>query len=621
MKKGIFILLTLIVLGVVGTQFLTEPEEKMTPVTANAESLRSPPAGKLVGYRDQYTTHAWRGIPFAQAPVGDLRWKAPRKLEPWPGTREALAVGQPCVQYWGGSAGAEGEDGDVVGSEDCLTLNIWAPAVSPEAVPVGEERLPVMLWIHGGGNTVGTGNVYNGHHLAGSQSVIVVSINYRLGIFGWLSHEALRNTANTKEDASGNYGLLDIIAALEWVRDNITAFGGNPNNVTVFGESAGGRDVYALVASPLAQNLFHRAIVQSGSLLTVERHWAENDSNDSPRGDVNSSANVVRALVQKTGKASSEQSARDLLQTQDDAAIAALLRSFTPEEILSVFEPGGFGMYSLPTNIRDGWVLPERSTLQSFREGQHYAKVPMMVGTNRDENKVFMAQDEELVGKRLGVFPKVKNQALYDRIASFYSDQWKVLSVDEPARTLAANDGPAVFAYRFDWDESPKGWLVDFPALVGAGHALELGFVFGDFEGGLNFPFLLSEENQPGRESLSRTMMAYWAQFARTGNPGRGTDDNPQWQPWTTNNEVQMVFDTAAGGGVRMEADPQTVSGLKKRLANDPLIKAGEPRCLMYVEMFLTGFQVRDFWDPEEYQQFGGGECAERDPYELAFGR
>lgn len=619
LKGRLVVVLALVALGSLVSFFLFKPVQESPLVVASAESLRAPAAGKLIGYDDQYTTHAWRGIPFAQPPVGDLRWKAPRPLAPWPDTREALSVGQPCVQYWGGSAGVDGDDGDIVGSEDCLTLNIWAPAMSATAKPVGENRLPVMVWIHGGGNTVGTGNTYSGHHLAGSQSVIVVTINYRLGVFGWLSHPALRNTSTNFKDASGNYGLLDIIVALEWVRDNISAFGGNPNNVTVFGESAGGRDVYALIASPLARGLFHRAIVQSGSVLTVERHWAENYSDASPRGDINSSGNILLGLLQKIGKASSAQSARDWLQTSDDNAVAELMRAQTVQDVLSVFTPGGFGMYSVPTNIRDGNVLPERSTLQSFRQGEHYAKVPLLVGSNRDENKVFMAQNEDLVGKRLGVFPKVRNQALYDRIASLYSDQWKVLSVDEPARALANNSGPEVFAYRFDWDETPQSWLVDFPALLGAGHALELGFVFGDFEGGLSFPFLLNNENKPGREILSRAMMAYWAQFARTGNPGRGEGDQPLWQPWTATHEVQMIFDTEAGGGVRMESKPQTVAALKRRLESDQLIPSGARRCLIYVEMFLTGFQTRDYWSESEYRQLANGECGNHDPYELVF--
>jgi len=597
MRKGIAV--TIIAAVVIGLWLINQKDEPLErPREAAPESLRHPPAGSLVGYADLHNTHAWRGIPFARAPIGELRWKAPRPPGTWQGTREALHVGAPCIQFWGGSAGVEGEPGELVGSEDCLTLSVWAPAI-PADVP-GDESLPVMVWIHGGGNTVGTGNTYNGHHLAGSQNVIVVSINYRLGVLGWFSHPALRDGAQNSEDASGNFALLDMIAALQWVKNNIAAFGGDPDKVTIFGESAGGRNVYALIASPHADGLFHRAIVQSGSVLTVERSWAENRDDESPRGAPNSSGNVVRAL-QSTG----------LLTAVDSAS----LRALTPEALHSTFEPVGFGMYSAPTNIRDGVVLPLQTTLQAFANGNGYNRVPMMLGTNRDESKVFMAQDPEWVSQRLGLFPKVKDQAKYDAVASLYSDQWKVLSVDVPARLLAANDGPAVFAYRFDWDETPANWLVDMPSLLGAGHALELGFVFGDFEGGISLPFLFNEDNRPGREKLSSVMMSYWAEFARTGKPGRAGGELPNWQAWTASSEMQMLFDTEADGGVRLISQPQSVTDLKERLAETRLL-SGDERCRVYVELFLTGFQSRDFWDKGEYAELG---CAERSPYQRVY--
>lgn len=599
MRKGIAV--TIIAAVVVGLWLVNQKDEPVElPREAAPASLRHTPAGSLIGYADLHNTHAWRGIPFARAPVGELRWKAPRPPRSWQGTREALQVGAPCIQFWGGSAGVEGEPGELVGSEDCLSLSVWAPAMQAESLPAGDERLPVMVWIHGGGNTVGTGNTYNGHHLAGSQNVIVVSINYRLGVLGWFSHPALRDDVRNAEDASGNFGLLDIIAALQWVNNNIAAFGGDPDTVTVFGESAGGRNVYALIASPHADGLFHRAIVQSGSVLTVKRSWAENRDDESPRGAPNSSGNVVRALQN-----------RGLLKIVDSAS----LRALTPGALHSIFEPAGFGMYSAPSNIRDGVVLPLQSTLQIFANGKGYNRVPMMVGTNRDESKVFMAQDPEWVSQRLGLFPKVKDQAKYDAVASLYSDQWKVLSVDVPARLLAANDGPEVFAYRFDWDDTPTNWLVDMPSLLGAGHALELGFVFGDFEGGISLPFLFNEENRPAREKLSSLMMSYWAEFARTGKPGRAGGDLPEWQPWAASSEVQMLFDTEADGGVRLISQPQSVAALKDRLAATKLL-SGDERCRVYVELFLTGFQSRDFWDEGEYAELG---CAQQSPYRQVY--
>ncbi len=609
--------------AVVAALFLYQNRESTPePLVRDESSLRQTPSGPVVGYADQYNTQAWLGIPYAQAPVGELRWKAPRPGIAWSETREALKEGSPCIQYWGDGSGiAGGSEGQVVGSEDCLSLNIWAPAMTPDALPNATERMPVMVWLHGGGNTSGTANVYRAHHLAGSQNVIVVGVNHRLGLMGWFSHSALRKTSENASDASGNYGLLDIIAALKWVQTNIASFGGDPSNVTIFGESAGGRNVYALVASPLANGLFHKAIVQSGSVLTIDQTWAENFTDESPRGAPNSAGDMLLKWLQKDGLAMSVADAKNHLRNMEDKALMDYLRNKTPEELLSIFTPGGFGMYSLPTNIQDGYVLPKQSTLELFRSGQGYNKVPLMAGTNRDEHKVFQAYDPRYIDKRLGVLPRIKDLEFYNRMAAYYSDQWKVLSVDEPARALAQSSTAPVYTYRFDWDESPATWAADFESLIGAGHAMEISFVFGDFEGGLSFPFLLTDENLPGREYISRAMMGYWGSFARTGDPAQGGNaDMPQWKPWQRELEQQMVFDTEADGGVRMSVEPLTVDGLKARLASDQSFDKAEDQCRLFGELFLTSFQSRDYWDAKEYEALADEKCKAYDPYELALG-
>ena len=242
--------------------------------TADPTSLRDTQAGQVLGFADTYNTQAWLDIPYAAAPVGELRWRAPQAAEAWTGVRNALQYGATCTQFSGILSGQEGDDGDLVGNEDCLSLNVWSPRLAPNEL--ANKKLPVMFWIHGGGNDSGTANIYQAHHLAGSKDVIVVLINYRLGLMGWFSHDAIRANANNFEDASGNFGTLDIIAALGWVKNNISAFGGDPDNVTIFGESAGGRNVFSLLASPLAKGLFHRAISQSGTADTTLLTLAEN---------------------------------------------------------------------------------------------------------------------------------------------------------------------------------------------------------------------------------------------------------------------------------------------------------------------------------------------------------
>ncbi|MCB1694514.1 MAG: carboxylesterase family protein, partial [Pseudomonadales bacterium] len=201
--------------------------------------------GDVVGFVDRFGARAWLGLPYAQPPVGDLRWRAPQPPRREAGLREALLAGNACPQK--PSLLTTDTEAAVTGSEDCLTLNIWSP---PNAV-----NLPVMFWIHGGGNTIGHGAGYNGAYLATERKVVVVTINYRLGLFGWFRHPALAR--GDALDDSGNYGTLDMIAALNWVRDNIGQFGGDAGNVTVFGESAGAKDTLSMMASPLAKGLFH----------------------------------------------------------------------------------------------------------------------------------------------------------------------------------------------------------------------------------------------------------------------------------------------------------------------------------------------------------------------------
>jgi para-nitrobenzyl esterase len=310
MNKSRLALVLVIVIVIAVLMLWRSGEKEILPNLADADSLRQTPSGDVVGFSDQYQTHAWLGIPYAKAPTGDRRWRAPLPLDPWQGTLEALAYSPPCTQLWGQVSGIDdGNDGDVVGDEDCLYLNIWAPAFAPGEIAVAGSGLPVMVWIHGGGNTIGTANTYQGHHLAASQQVIYVGINYRLGMLGWFSHEALRTDAANALDSSGNYGILDMIAALEWVRDNIASFGGDPDNVTIFGESAGGRNVYALVGSPLAAGLFHRAISQSGSMQTSPLARAENLADAEVPGDANSSSEVLASLLQADGGAANRDEA------------------------------------------------------------------------------------------------------------------------------------------------------------------------------------------------------------------------------------------------------------------------------------------------------------------------
>jgi carboxylesterase type B len=353
MKKST--LAIIIATAIVVAVFLLSRQQDSKPIAeADTSSLRQTPSGEVIGFSDSWDTHAWLGIPYAEAPVADLRWRAPQQLKPWTGTREALSYGSPCTQLWGPMSGIDdGEEGQVVGAEDCLTLNIWAPAFTAQQLPGSGEQLPAMVWLHGGGNTIGTANTYPGPHLAGGQRVVYVAINYRMGPLGWFSHAALRGTAANRDDA------------------------------------------------------------------------------------------------------------RKQLLNMSPQEIRNYLYRKTSLELYSIFDELGYGMFPAPQIFRDGHVIPEQSLLQLFREPGAYNIVAIIVGSNRDEQKSFMAQDPRFVERRFGLLPRVKNQAEYDRITGYYSDQWKALAVDEPAEILSKSQGATVYAYtgtrlpRTGWPTSP----------------------------------------------------------------------------------------------------------------------------------------------------------------------
>ncbi len=563
------------------------PASGPTPA-ADPGSLRATASGEVVGFAAEHGTHAWRGIPFAAPPVGELRWRAPRGPEPWPEPREALDPGPACLQRAGFGGGRDGADrGETTGSEDCLRLSVWAPRFDPGAVP-GADRLPVMLWIHGGGNSVGDAGPYDGSLLAGTQQVVVVTVQYRLGPFGWFRHASLRDGPTTATDRSGNYGTLDLIRGLRWVQENIAAFGGDPGNVTIFGESAGGANVYTLLLSPLASGLFHRAIVQSGGLRSRTPAQAEHFADDPEPGHARSSNEVLASLLVASGEASDPAEARAWIAARKPPEVAAFLRARTPDALLAAYEPwGDTGMIDAPTVFRDGTVLPSEPGQEALAAGD-YNRVPVILGTNRDENKLFMSFDPRHVRTlfRLPLWPK--DAGRYERQASYQSRMWKARGVDEPAVAMRAVQGPTVFAYRFDWDELPKVLFTDLASLVGAGHALEIPFVFGNFDWGRLNRFVWSEEAAPGRDALAGAMQSYWTQFAAAGDPGRGRDGSlPPWGAWGSapGAPTFVVLDSAAGGGIRMSDTRLSMAGIVDEIAADRSFADDEERCGLLREL------------------------------------
>ncbi len=582
-------------------------------------TIRTTDSGQVIGFSDINNTFSWQGIPYAAPPVGPLRWRAPQPPENWPEPLPALKTASACAQHWSSLGGQAGEKGDIIGSEDCLYLNVTAPRLV--ATTDNSKKLPVMLWIHGGANTIGTAGLYQGQHIAADQQVVFVSVNYRLGPLGWFSHSALRNTAANPADASGNYGLLDIIAALQWVQTNIHAFGGDAANVTVFGESAGGRNIFGLLASPLAKGLFHKAISQSGSSRTETMAMAENFNDPQQPGWPNSSNEVLAQLLINQQTATDRAEAKIDLSAMADKTIAALLHHQTPEMLIEanmqlMQQPE---MLRIPQLFRDGYVLPSQPMAELFARADGYNAVPMILGANRDEEKSFMARDPNFVSRQFGLRPSIIDSERYQRYAAHYSERWHLFGVSQMARLMrAANPDIKLYGYRFDWDESPSSWMVDLPNLLGAGHGLEVSFVFNDFIGGLRLPFIYGQDSEPGRAALSIAIMNYWGRFAASGSPDKGRfQRQPQWLPWQETDANIMLLDSPADGGWRMAHFNPTLEGLIKRIESDTEISDQKQRCKLFVESFLISQHSADFWDPERYATLAGGGCTDYDPYKL----
>lgn len=572
---------------------------------ADNRALRHPPAGDVIGFSDQHATFAWLGVPFAQPPVGDLRWRAPRPMPRWRNVRPALAMSPPCAQL---KIFALFDKHATTGSEDCLYLNLWTPRMT--AGEVKAKRLPVMVWIHGGGDTMGLAGATPGNHLAGAEQVIVVSLQYRLGIFGWFSHPALRNAAATPADVSSNFGLLDMIAGLRWVHDNIAAFGGDPANVTIFGESSGGHDVVALLASAPAKGLFQRAISESGSVHATPRSEAENYSDDAQPGLPFSARGFVNLLLMADG-APNRAAAKARQQAMDDRTLLAYLRGKSPKQLLKVVTGDTFGMYDWPVIIRDGYSVPDQPMMRDFDDPARYNAVPVMLGGNRDEYKLFMMADPDLTATRFGFLPRIRDLAAYNRITGYYSARWRAEAGGELAAILHKSQGDTVYTYRFDWDDEPAYSLVNLHDLWGAAHSIEINFVFGD-DVTTGLPLVRSKSNAAGRDALSRAMMGYWAGFARDGAPGNGGDPaNPVWQPWRESGPSLMILNTVDHGCLRMLDERERIADIKARLRADSAIPTPQARCQLYAGLFHAGFGDRNYWDEAEYNSLG---CAAYPP-------
>ncbi|WP_346839404.1 carboxylesterase family protein [Microbulbifer sp. SAOS-129_SWC] len=460
------------------------------------------PAGPLIGRVDSETGVAcFRGIPFAVPPVGERRWLPPQKYPRWHTPRDAATFGMPAAQNPSVLFDVVGPNGEKPEGEDCLYLNIYAP---PNAAP-GKTALPVMVWIHGGSFYLGAGSqeIYNGRHLAASGRAIIVTFNYRLGALGFLRLADISDIP-----ATGNEGLLDQIAALEWVRENIAAFGGDPNKITLFGESAGAMCITSLLAAPRSRDLFQRAIVQSGNPSTV--HSRER-ANDLARGFVEHLARI------RGNDDPADASTQELLQAQ-----LAVLSDPRMEQHWGQlpFKP-----------VLDSQLL-SAEPIAVLRNG-HAADIPLMLGYNLDEWNLFSATapdsftlDDDQIRARLewmlpgdALAPLLthyhrKARSLVADPWPAWSRTWNLMLTDMvftlPGMRFLQAHGGRNYHYHF---AQP---LASQP-LLGACHAVELGYVFGT-HGDDSVQNLYGGETDP--HTLSEAMRAAWLHFAEHGDPG-----------------------------------------------------------------------------------------------------
>lgn len=598
----------------VSQKVVKEHFANVTGVDFSIETIteRSTTSGTVVGTSAPNGAHEWMGIPYAEPPVGDLRWKAPASSTAWPDTWLALGASPVCTQIADLLSDAPEElYGTPIGSEDCLYMNIWAPPFSPGGVPKGGDRLPVMVWIHGGGNSVGDGGSYDGQFLAQMYNVILITFNYRLGPFGWFTHPALA-TGDALDD-SGNYGNLDAVRVLDWVQDNIKNFGGNPDNVTVFGESAGSRDTLAMMISPQATGKFHRAVAESGGVSTTE--VAVGTNYIEAGGHSRSSREVINSLLIADGTAVDRNEAIAVQNAMTPAEVVAYLRGKGNYEIMNMYDGGYGGMISWPHMFKDGTVFPMADPLTLFEDIATYNEVPLMIGSNRDESKLFMVLDPTFVNIVAGLPVGAKDPAFYALASQYTTDAMKATSVDQIASTLSQTKGqPGVWAYRFDWDEEPVVLgLVDMGFLLGAGHGLEIAFVFFDFNQFLApafAPYVYTSENLAGRLELGGSMSSYWAEFAYTGDPGTGRSGTEvawtAWDPSAPENDKFIIFDTSADAGIRMSPDAITLDSLYADLLAETGFTTQEQHCGMYVQLF----RGTPLWDDDDYLNLGTEGCA-----------
>lgn len=585
MKRNRYIALAAVTLFCLGAAARAEADG---PIGTIIETETGAVEGRIV---EEFDTLVWKGIPYAAPPVGTLRWKAPEDAQAWSGVRDAGDYGSRCFQARGGGTG----------DEDCLYLNVWRPDGN-------KKNLPVFFYIHGGSNTGGSGEG-SWYTVAHHYDAVVVTLNYRLGAMGWFSHPALV-TGDAAGD-SGNFGTLDQIKALEWVQRNIAGFGGDPRNVTIAGASAGAQNVSYLMHTPLAKDLFQKALMES-NFPGIRPVSAAHKSSKQVLYNLLVTDGVAADAVAAKAHVESNMSDTDITDYFHGKTTKEITDSyrnaywgsinwgdfyrddiiagsdFTPPPLVQASEDRPEFVYS----IGDGYVLPDDIDFADFSPGRVFPK-PVIVGVTKNENNLWNADwpfnfqqnktldelvDEAVNNTNPSYGYLADFYALFGPTAEEYKDNYKFGTelIDEvdtylgshlSARNLAkaaASEKVDIYVYRFDWGSDPgKDYQIPFEdAWVfykGAIHVAEADFFyqrfFGLADGDSVDRYQYTDANLAGRQDLSLATKSYLAEFIhhRGGKITKKSDQPVEWKPWTAENEQYIVFDADhAAAGVRM---------------------------------------------------------------------
>jgi para-nitrobenzyl esterase len=505
---------------------------------------------------------SWNNIPYAKPPVEDLRWKAPRDFKSDLLIQDSKQITY-CVQEPSGLGGADGET-LVVGSEDCLYLDIKAPKNI-------DKPLPVMFWIHGGGNTTGRKDIYDFSKMVKNHQVIVVTINYRLGPLGWFTHPDIQGNQEDI-DKTSNFGTLDIIHALKWVNENISNFGGDKNNVTIFGESAGGHNVLSLLVSPLAKGLFHKAISQSGytTSISAQKAYKQTEYSDT---SANTSSEFVRKTLSKF-----DNKPTDTRQ---------MLLALSVEDIYQEYI--GKSNLNIPLLTNDGIVIPRIGLKNALSKKEHVQDIPFIAGSNRDEVKLWLGSATYFVELKFSFLGnifnvprvKLKDKDAFEAFNYYRSNAWQIRGVDEPLSALKSAGFNNLYAYRYDWDDHRKYLIGDFQELIGAAHATEIPLLTGNNKLVGEYGFFIYP-NGPSKRFTSKNMMKFWTHFAKTGTPG-SSSNGIKWNSYfNEDNKSYLIIDKKKN--MKVESKVPSFKTLVKELAADNRINELE-KCVVLFQM------------------------------------